>query len=162
MQMISMIKLSKNFPKKLILLSSLLLIPGLVVFPAKPTLAASATATPKISGTIKALKGPAGELVAVAEINDNKEAMVYFKNVAGSLKGTTKIYKLSETASDSKDIFYSIKRGSKTKDINVLTLEHGAWTFMNPGKTGDTYPVYYSDKETAKIKESDFFTTLKP
>jgi hypothetical protein len=124
--------------------------------------ASAAAAMPQVSGVIKALKGPAGEVIGVVEVNGNKEALVFFKNVAGPLKGTTKIYQLNDMSSDSKDIFYSVKRGSKTKDINVLTLEHGAWTFINPGKAGDRYPVYFSDKETAKMKESDFLSTLKP
>jgi hypothetical protein len=148
--------------RRSILICMLVINPAWLVIQSTTSYGAAAVAVPKISGTIKALKGPAGEIVAVVEINASKEAMVYFKNVAGPLKGTTKIYKLNEMASDSKDVFYSVKRGSKTKDINVLTLEHGAWTFINPGKDGDTYPVYFSDKETAKIKESDFFSTLKP
>jgi len=112
------------------------------------------------SGPLKAYKGPEGELVALVEISDGKEMLVYCKNLGGELEGKTVRYLLDDRG-DAKDVYINKKRGSKTYRSMLLTARDGRWELYPPGKN-QSLPLRYSEEASGKLKLDDVLAALKP
>lgn len=118
---------------------------------------------PAPSGTLKAYKGPEGELIVLVPVNDSKEMLVNFRNLGGALEGQSQLYLYEDRGNDHREVYSNKKRGSKTYRAYVLTdYESGSWTFINPSKTSQSFKVYYSEAETKKIKLDDVVNAYKP
>jgi|HubBroStandDraft_6_1064221.scaffolds.fasta_scaffold128170_1 hypothetical protein len=113
------------------------------------------------SGPLKAYKGPEGEIVAMIEVNDGKEMLVYFKNLGPELDGKTLRY-LLETDRDSKTVYINKKRGSKTYRSIMLTARDGQWDFQHPTKPTTHFGLSYSESASAAIKVDDVVNAYKP
>ena len=123
----------------------------------------TAVAKPVPSGKLKAYKGPEGEIVAVLEVNDSKEVLVYFKNVGGDLEGKALLYTYEDKGGDNKEVFRMKKRGSKTYRSYLLTsYERGSWLFVHPTKTNEQYRVTFSEADTKAIKVDDVVAAYQP
>jgi hypothetical protein len=116
---------------------------------------------PVASGPLKAYKGPEGEIVAMLEISDGKEMLVYFKNIGPELDGKTLRY-LLEIDRDSKTVYINKKRGSKTYRSIMLTANDGQWSFQHPTKPETHFALSYSESATAAIKVDDVVNAYKP
>jgi hypothetical protein len=126
-------------------------------------LVASIAAADKIapSSTLKAYKGPEGEIVAMVEINDGKEMLVHFRNVDPALDGKTLRY-LLEVTRDGSTVYLNKKRGSKTYRSIMLTGGGGYWDFNNPIKPTMHFGVAYSESATASLKLEDVVNAYHP
>ncbi len=114
-----------------------------------------------LSAALKAYKGPEGQIVAMVEVNDSTEMLVYFKNLDPELDGKTLRY-LLEVHSDSKTVFINKKRGSKTYRSIMLTARDGHWDFQHPTKFAVHFALSYSESASAAIKVEDVVNAYKP
>jgi hypothetical protein len=123
--------------------------------------APTATA-PQPSGVVKAYQGPEGEIIAMLEVNDSKQVLVYFKNLGGDLEGKSLRYELEDLGHGNKTVFINKKRGSKTYRSIMLTARDNDWTFYHPTKPGTELHIRYSEKATSELKLDDIVKAYKP
>lgn len=125
--------------------------------------AATAPGRPVPSSALRAYRGPEGEIVALVEVNDSKQMLVYFKSVGHGLDGTAQLYSYEDLGEDRKSVYTHKKRGSKTYRAFVLmSAGRGAWTFIHPGKTSEHFEIYYSDKATQQITRDEALAAYHP
>lgn len=136
-------------------------LPTLGVAHADPKPTATATA-PKPSSVLKAYKGPEGEIIAMVEVNDGKQVLVYFKNLGGELEGKSLLYEFEDLGHGDKNVFVNKKRGSKTHRSYMLSARDNDWTFYHPTKPGTELRITYSEKATGELKIDDVVKAYKP
>ncbi|HEY0193933.1 MAG TPA: hypothetical protein VGC42_22605 [Kofleriaceae bacterium] len=129
---------------------------------ADPRPAATASAAPKPSGVLKAYKGPEGEIIAMVEVNDGKQILVYFKNLGGELDGKSMLYQLEDLGHGDKNVFINKKRGSKTYRSNLLSARENDWSFYHPSKPGTEFRIRYSEQATGELKVDDVVKAYRP
>ena len=139
---------------------------GLAAAPApalaqKPDPVAPATGTPVPSGSLKAYKGPEGEILVMVEVNDGKEMLVHYKNVGGGLDGKTLRYLLEGSGAD-KTVYLNYKRGSKWHRTTILNSRDRRWEFYHPTKSGVQFAITYSESASEKWKLEDVLKAYKP
>lgn len=123
----------------------------------------AAPARPVPSSALKAYVGPEGETVALVEVNDSKQMLVYFKRVGHGLDGTAALYSYEDLGDDRKTVFVTKKRGSKTYRAVVLASSgRGGWTFIHPAKPSDHFEVHYSEKTTQQIQVDEVLAAYHP
>jgi hypothetical protein len=133
--------------------------PALADTPPNPV--APATTTPVPSGSLKAYKGPEGEVIAMVEVSDGKEMLVHYKNVGGGLDGKTLRYLLEDTGRD-KTVFLNYKRGSKWHRTIILNARDRRWEFYHPTKNNVKFSITYSESASEKLKLEDVIKAYKP
>jgi len=121
-----------------------------------------AAAAPKPSGVLKAYKGPEGELIAMVEVNDGKQMLVYFKNLGGDLEGKSLLYLYEDLGKGDKNVYLDKKRGSKTYRSVLLSARDNSWSFYHPTKSGTEFAISYSEKESGNLKIEDIVKAYKP
>jgi hypothetical protein len=114
------------------------------------------------SGPVKAYRGPEGEVVAMLEISDGKEMLVYFRNLDITLDGRTLRYAIADTGHGDKEVYIVKKRGSKTYHSIMLVSRDRRWTFTHPTKHEVTFDLRYSEEWSGKIKAEDIIKALSP
>jgi hypothetical protein len=119
-------------------------------------------ARPTPSGVVKAYKGPEGEVIAMLEVNDGKQMLVYCKNLGGDLDGKSLLYLLEDLGNGDKNVYLDKKRGSKTYRSMILTARDNRWTFYHPTKSGTELAIRYSEKESGDLKIDDIVKAYKP
>lgn len=123
----------------------------------------AAPARPAPSSALKAYRGPEGETIALVEVNDSKQVLVYFKTVGGGLDGTARLYTYEDLGEDRKSAFTSKKRGSKTYRAFVLISEgRGGWTFIHPAKPSNHIAVRYSEQASQQITVDEVLAAYHP
>ncbi|HWU91509.1 MAG TPA: hypothetical protein VN253_29780 [Kofleriaceae bacterium] len=133
--------------------------PALAEAPPSPT--APATGTPVPSGSLKAYKGPEGEVIAMVEVSDGKEMLVHYKNVGSGLDGKTLRYLLEDHGSD-KTVYLNYKRGSKWHRTIILDARDRKWEFYHPTKSNVHFAITYSESASEKLKLEDVLKAYKP
>jgi hypothetical protein len=113
------------------------------------------------TGPLKAYKGPEGEIVAMVQINDGKEMLVYFRNLDKELDGKTLRYLLDVNRS-STTVYIDKKRGSKTYRSILLTASDGQWDFYHPTKPNTHFALVYSESASAAIKVEEVVSAYRP
>lgn len=125
--------------------------------------AQAAPARPVPSSALKAYRGPEGETVALVEVNDSKQMLVYFKNVGGGIDGTAALYSYEDLGEDRKTVFVTKQRGSKTyRAVVLVSTERGAWTFIHPAKPSAHFEVHYSEKASQQIQVDEVLAAYHP
>jgi hypothetical protein len=119
-------------------------------------------AGPKPSGVLKAYKGPEGEIVAMLEVNDGKEMLVYFKNLGGDLEGKSLLYLFEDLGHGDKNVYINKKRGSKTYRSVLLSARDNRWSFYHPTKPNTELQLTYSEKDSGELKSDDLLKAYKP
>jgi hypothetical protein len=119
-------------------------------------------AKPTPSGVLKAYKGPEGEVIAMVEVNDGKQMLVYFKNLGGDLEGKSLLYLYEDLGKGDKNVYLNKKRGSKTYRSVMLSARDNRWSFYHPTKPGTELPLKYSDKDSESLKIEDVVKAYKP
>jgi hypothetical protein len=115
------------------------------------------------SGPLRAYKGPEGEIVAMVEINDSNEMLVYYKNTGGTIEGKTVRYLFEDLGRGRKNVYINVKRGSKTERSTLCSAEDNEWQCWVPGKKSpDNLHVYYSEAASSKLKVDDVLAAYKP
>ncbi len=114
------------------------------------------------SGPLKAYKGPEGELVAMVEISDGKEMLVYLRNTGGTADGKTLRYLFEDLGKGDKTVYINKKVGSKTHRSILADARDNAWEIYVPGKTSDALRLTFSEEATAKIKLDEVLAAYKP
>lgn len=115
------------------------------------------------SSALKAYRGPEGETLALVEVNDSKQMLVYFKSVGHGLDGTAQLYSYEDLGEDRKSVFALKKRGSKTyRAFVLLSAGRGAWTFIHPAKTSDHIVVHYAEKVSQQITVDEVLAAYHP
>jgi len=118
---------------------------------------------PVPSGPLKAFKGPEGEIIAMVEVNQSKEMLVYFKNIGGELDGKSKVYLFTDNGRQGKEVYFNHKwRKSKTRPWVVLSNEGGTWTFGNPTNPTQSFKLSFSQTDTDKLKIDEIIQVLQP
>ena len=126
-------------------------------------LAATALAAkPVPSGRLKAYKGPEGEIIVMVPANDDKQMLVYFKNIGGDLEGKTLLYDFEDRGDHGKTVFIMKKRGSKQYRSTMLEESDGDWNFYHPTKNTVHFSIAYSEEATEKTKLDDVMNAYKP
>jgi hypothetical protein len=133
---------------------------GLAVAVTTPVLATPAKPTP--SAPLRAYKGPEGQIVAVVPVADNKQVLVYFRNLDGELDGKSLLYELDTSDEANKEVYVVKKRGSKTYHSQLLIEHDGSWTFYHPTKANITFAIRYSESESDQLKVDDVVNAYKP
>ncbi len=123
---------------------------------------AAAPARPEPSGPIRAFKGPEGELIVMVEANDGKEMLVHFRNLGKDLDGKTVLYLYEDLGRGTRNVYINKKRGSKTYRSYLLTARDGEWEFHHPTNFKIEFSIWYSEKESQKIKLEDVLNGYKP
>lgn len=124
--------------------------------------AAVLAGTPKPSGPLKAYKGPEGQVVVMLLVNDDKQILVHFRGLGGELEARTMLYNVEDLGHDSKNLYETRKRGSKTIRWNVLTERDGDWQLYHPGKSGVVFRLVYSESASSSFKIEDVLNAYKP
>ncbi|HEU4733591.1 MAG TPA: hypothetical protein VFT22_37110 [Kofleriaceae bacterium] len=117
---------------------------------------------PAPSGVLKAYKGPEGEIVAMVEVNDGKQMLVYFKHLGGELEGKSVLYLYEDLGKGDKNVYLNKKRGSKTYRSVILSARDNRWSFYHPTKPGTELALRYSEKESGDLKIADVIDAYKP
>lgn len=121
-----------------------------------------ADATPKPSGVLKAYRGPEGEVIAMVEVNDGKQVLVYFKNLGGDLEGKSLLYLYEDLGKGDKNVYLDKKRGSKTYRSVMLSARDNRWSFYHPTRSGTEFAIRYSEKDSESLKIEDVVKAYKP
>ena len=124
--------------------------------------AAALAGPPSPSGPLKAYKGPEGQVVVMILVNDDKQILVHFRGLGGELEARTMLYNVEDLGHDSKNLYETRKRGSKTIRWNVLTERDGDWQFYHPGKSGTVLRIAYSESASSSFKIEDVVNAYKP
>ena len=119
-------------------------------------------AKPMPSGVLKAYKGPEGEVIAMVEVNDSKQVLVYFKNLGGDLEGKSLLYLFEDLGKGDKTVYLNKKRGSKTYRSVMLSARDNKWSFYHPTKPGTELSLTYSEKDSESLKIEDVVKAYKP
>jgi hypothetical protein len=115
------------------------------------------------SSALKAYRGPEGEIVALVEVNDSKQMLVYFKTVGHGLDGTAQLYSYEDLGEDRKSVYTTKPRGSKTyRAFVLLSAGRGAWTFIHPAKTSEHFEIRYSEKASQEITRDEALAAYHP
>jgi hypothetical protein len=134
-----------------------------IVLGASLSAAHAAPARPVPSSALKAYRGPEGETVALVEVNDSKQMLVYFKSVGHGLDGTAALYTYEDLGEDRKTVFVTKKRGSKTyRAVVLVSAGRGAWTFIHPAKPSNHFEVHYSEKASQQIQVDEVLAAYHP
>jgi hypothetical protein len=124
--------------------------------------AAALAGTPSPSGPLKAYKGPEGLVVVMILVNDDKQMLVHFRGIGGELEARTMLYNVEDLGHDSKNLYETRKRGSKTIQWNVLTERDGDWQLYHPRKSGTVFWLAYSESASSSFKIQDVLSAYKP
>jgi hypothetical protein len=120
-------------------------------------------ARPVPSSALKAYRGPEGETIALVEVNDSKQMVVYFQRVGHGLDGTARLYSYEDLGEDRKSVFTMKPRGSKTYRAFVLvSAGRGAWTFIHPAKPSEHLEVHYSEKASQEVTVDQVLAACHP
>ncbi len=120
-------------------------------------------ARPVPSSALKAYRGPEGEIIALVEVNDSKQMLVYFKSVGGGIDGTAQLCSYEDLGEDRKTVFTLKKRGSKTYRAFVLiSAGRGAWTFIHPAKPSNHFEVHYSAQASQQLTVDEVVAAYHP
>jgi hypothetical protein len=111
---------------------------------------------------LKAYKGPEGEVIAMVEVNDGKQMLVYFKNLGGDLEGKSLLYLYEDLGKGDKTVYLNKKRGSKTYRSVMLSARDNKWSFYHPTKPGTELALKYSEKDSESLKIDDVVKAYKP
>ena len=117
---------------------------------------------PTPSGVLKAYKGPEGEVIAMVEVNDSKQVLVYFKNLGGDLEGKSLLYLYEDLGKGDKTVYLNKKRGSKTYRSVMLSARDNKWSFYHPTRPGTELSLTYSEKDSESLKIEDVVKAYKP
>jgi hypothetical protein len=118
--------------------------------------------TPKPSGRLKAYKGPEGEIIVMVPANDDKQMLVYFKDLGGELEGKTLLYELEDRGDRGKTVYTTKKQGSKTYRSVLLDGNGGRWDFFHPANFKVHFSIVYSEAATEKIKLDEVMKAYQP
>ncbi len=117
---------------------------------------------PKPSGPLRGYKGPEGQIVVMVPVNDDHEMLVHLRNLGGDLEGKTLLYEVDDMGHNSKDIYVTKKRGSKTYRSILLTERDGDWHFYHPTNFKVEFEIVYSEAASEKYKLDDVMNAYKP
>ena len=110
-------------------------------------------------GVVKVFTGPQGESVSILEVNDGKEALVYFKGVGGALEDQTRMYTLESLGYGDRALSYKKKRGSKTHTVHVLRSQKDKWVLSSGNKE---ILLKYSKKDSENMTIQQILQSYKP
>jgi hypothetical protein len=114
------------------------------------------------TGSVKAYRGPEGEIVAMLLISDGKEMLVHFRHLDTELDGKTLRYAIADTGQGDKEVYIVKKRGSKTYRSIMLLSSDRQWTFIHPSKHDVKFALRYSEEWSDKLKTEDILKPLAP
>lgn len=114
----------------------------------------------KPSGVLKSFEGPEGEIITMIEVNEGKEMVVNFKKLGGDLEGQSRIYKIGESGRNDINVFWEVKKGSKTQMRYLLEKQNDVWTFHNPANSR-SFRIYFSEKETKNQNLDQVLSVVK-
>jgi hypothetical protein len=119
-------------------------------------------AKPVPAGVLKAYKGPEGEVIAMVEVSDGKQVLVYFKHLGGDLEGKSLLYLYEDLGKGDKTVYLNKQRGSKTYRSVMLSARDNQWSFYHPTKPGTELALKYSEKDSESLKIDDVVKAYKP
>jgi hypothetical protein len=126
-------------------------------------LSAIADKKPVASGPLKVFHGPEGEVLAIVDVNDSKEAAVYFRGVGGELEGKTHTYLIEQGNRGERSLYYNKKiRGTKYAPWYVLRYTGKEWRFTNPAQPGVEMKLKFSKEDTKKMKIEEVLNAYQP
>lgn len=97
----------------------------------------------------------------MVEVNDSKQMLVHFKNIAGDLEGKSLLYQF-EDRGDDKTVYVNKKHGSKTYRSIVLSANERIWEFVHPSKPNTHFHISYSEAATKELRLEDVLKAYRP